>query len=52
MNTDILKLIKELEKIGKRECTFAYDSGRFVINDLEKWDKFVTKWEKLAGKNK
>lgn len=32
-------LLNLLLREGKRECTYHYDDGKFVIWDLSKWDK-------------
>ena len=29
---------------GRRECTYHYDRGRFIIDDLEVWDDQVKEW--------
>lgn len=35
-----------LLRVGKRECTYHYDDGRFVIWDLDKWDKICERVRK------
>jgi len=35
-----------LLRVGSRDCTFQYDDGRFVIQDLGKWDKICERVRK------
>lgn len=34
------RLLREILRMGRRSCTLHYDDGRFVVDDLLKWDEF------------
>ena len=38
------EILDELGKLGRRECTYAYDYGCFVIDDLNDFDQFMKKY--------